>query len=161
MPVETWYLSQKLDNEAKQLESLEGWRKEFVQLLLSDKDDETIKSNIKEILSPDEMNQDEVVKQTVALIPKKSRSKAHEIAQRLTRYLRIDENGRIVYPDGSFGSAFVDAIKYLTAPKSGKNRAPFDLVKLTSFLDNTNDTSLDTGSDIDDRKPLLKKWVVL
>ena len=167
MPVETWYLSQKATDQAKRLGRLKGWRKEVAQVLLSRNSDDKSKVDIRKLVATEksrETQQTEMIDQTVSLLPKNSRSKAKILAQHLLHNLHVDENGRIVYPDGSFGSAFIDALKYFTAPKSGiaKVRAPFDVVKLTSFLQDTNvpmsaiSQNLDLKSSHDE-----KKWVAL
>ena len=162
MPVETWYLSKQATALGKRLGRLKGWRKGVAQLLLSTESDEKVKVDIKKLVTTDKPEkQSEIVSQTVALLPKTSRSKAKILGQHLVNNLHIDENGRIVYPDGSFGSDFIDTLKYFTAPKSGKARAPFDVVKMTAFLRDTHFPIPAVSRDVEMNFDAEKKWISL
>ena len=139
MTAETWYLTQNVSKLSKKLGKLSGWRKEVAKLLLETDEEATAKSLIAEIVKTTE-SPNSLISEVLDLLPKRIQGKAKILATHLSKQMKFSDDGRVIYPDGSFGSPLIDILKYFCSPKSGlvRVKAPFDVRKMTEYLSETN-----------------------
>ena len=126
---ETYYLSPSIPKSMKKLNSLVGWEGEMVQLLLGDKNNKL--EEARKILQGQEatgkaayIDPGDLSDSILNMLPKYSRTRAKIFLHHVKKFLKENEDGLTVLPDGSLSSPMIDIVRYYCSPKYVKVPLP-------------------------------------
>ena len=168
-PYETYYLTRHSDinTKTRKLLKQQGWRREILDALLQEKDDESTLNAIDHTLSSispsKSADDDESGKRhrfLIELLPKNIQRKASMLLHYIVKVARITEEGIVQYEDGSYGSNLIDLLKYLCG--SGFSvKKPFDADKLENLVKNAGAPESAFGKQVMRREQPQKKhqWI--
>jgi len=123
----------KIDGRTKKLLKLEGWRQTLLDALIDGKSETELIDLIPKSSASRSGETKEVL---IGYVPKRDRGRANIFLNWVLSALTFNEAGRVVYPDGSTGSALIDHLLFWTSSSAGKfgRRQPGDTPKFAQLL---------------------------
>jgi len=126
----------KIDKKTGKLLKLEGWRQQLIDAIIDQKSESDLISLIPKTTPGSTLS--ETREALISYVPKKDRARAKIFLDSVlsSPAFVFNDAGRVVYADGSIGSALIDQLLFWSSSSTGKfsRRQPSDTGKFAQLL---------------------------